>query len=238
MDEEHRPHKLYMHVLGTSQDVRTHTHVYAYIRTHTPTHIHTYICTYMICICMCRSIYTHKLILDFMCNQVVIMLLYKICELLFSFSSVISFVSFFFFVLFFTPPFFMILHFFSHPSNILTTLQPIIKYHINLSKEQKAKKLNWFYKFPSIINIRKQEDICFLTEDDNRYWMGIEKTASDRFFIVSVESKETTEAHIVDLEGVTGKYVRTCVCACIRLYACKLAYVRACVPTHSVDLFC
>ena len=60
--------------------------------------------------------------------------------------------------------------------------------------------------FPSIMYIRKQEDICFLTEDDNRYWMGIEKTASDRFFVVSVESKETTEAHIVDLEGVTGKY--------------------------------
>lgn len=56
--------------------------------------------------------------------------------------------------------------------------------------------------------------------------MGIEKTASDRFFIVSVESKETTEAHIVDLEGVTGKYacmhaltrVFMCVCVCVRMY--------------------
>jgi protease II len=53
--------------------------------------------------------------------------------------------------------------------------------------------------------------------------MGIEKTASDRFFIVSVESKETTEAHIVDLEGVTGKYAcmhaRAYVCMCVSVCA-------------------
>lgn len=72
-----------------------------------------------------------------------------------------------------------------------------------------------------------------MTEDDNRYWMGIEKTASDRFFIVSVESKETTEAHIVDLEGVTGKYehVYVCVCVCVRMY------VSVCVILYDVT-FC
>ena len=51
-----------------------------------------------------------------------------------------------------------------------------------------------------------QDDICILTENDNRYWMGMEKTASDRFLIVGVESKETSENHIIDLKDVEGLY--------------------------------
>ena len=46
--------------------------------------------------------------------------------------------------------------------------------------------------------------------------MGIDKTASDRFFIVSVESKETTESHIVDLQDVCGKHA----CMCERTELC------------------
>ena len=34
--------------------------------------------------------------------------------------------------------------------------------------------------------------------------MGMEKTASDRFLIVGVESKETSENHIIDLHNIKG----------------------------------
>ena len=34
----------------------------------------------------------------------------------------------------------------------------------------------------------------------------MEKTASDRFLIVGVESKETSENHIIDLKDVEGLY--------------------------------
>ena len=43
-----------------------------------------------------------------------------------------------------------------------------------------------------------------LTENDKRYWMGLDKSASDRFLITGVESKETSEYHVTDLHGVTG----------------------------------
>jgi protease II len=34
--------------------------------------------------------------------------------------------------------------------------------------------------------------------------MGVSKTASDRFLVVEVESKETTEGYLIDLLGVNG----------------------------------
>jgi protease II len=43
-----------------------------------------------------------------------------------------------------------------------------------------------------------------LSEPDSRFWMGLDRTASDRFLIVGVESKETSEHYLVDLQGVAG----------------------------------
>jgi protease II len=34
--------------------------------------------------------------------------------------------------------------------------------------------------------------------------MGIDKTASERFLVVGMESKETSERHLIDLNGVQG----------------------------------
>ena len=49
-----------------------------------------------------------------------------------------------------------------------------------------------------------QDDVLLLTEDDKRYWMGIGKSSSDRFIVAGVESKETSEYHVADLQAVKG----------------------------------
>ena len=41
-------------------------------------------------------------------------------------------------------------------------------------------------------------------EPDRLYWAGIGKTASDRFLVLTLESKETSEVHLLDLSGLTG----------------------------------
>ena len=48
------------------------------------------------------------------------------------------------------------------------------------------------------------EDTLLLVEDDSRFWMGIDKSASERFLFVGVESKETSEVRFIDLQGVVG----------------------------------
>ena len=48
------------------------------------------------------------------------------------------------------------------------------------------------------------DDVLVLSEPDSRFWMGLDRTASDRFLIVGVESKETSEHYLVDLQGVAG----------------------------------
>ena len=60
-----------------------------------------------------------------------------------------------------------------------------------------------FFYFTYILLL--QDDICYFVEDDSRYWMGMEKTASDRFLVVGVESKETSENHIIDLNNIKGR---------------------------------
>ncbi len=49
-----------------------------------------------------------------------------------------------------------------------------------------------------------EDDISILQEDDALFWMGIGKTASKRFLCCQLESKETSEVHVIDLDGVGG----------------------------------
>ena len=44
-----------------------------------------------------------------------------------------------------------------------------------------------------------------LSEPDSRFWMGVDKTASDRFLVLGSESKETSEHYVIDLQGSAGK---------------------------------
>ena len=51
-----------------------------------------------------------------------------------------------------------------------------------------------------VLGTPQSEDVLVLQEDDSRYWMGVSRTASDRFLVVGVESKETSEHYLVDLQ--------------------------------------
>lgn len=39
-----------------------------------------------------------------------------------------------------------------------------------------------------VLGTKQEEDVCYLQEDDSRYWMGVEKSASDRFLFVGVSA--------------------------------------------------
>ena len=48
------------------------------------------------------------------------------------------------------------------------------------------------------------DDVRILKEDDALFWMGLFKTSSSRFLGCALESKETSEVHVIDLEAVVG----------------------------------
>ena len=55
-----------------------------------------------------------------------------------------------------------------------------------------------------VLGTPQSDDLLVFREDDARFWMGLDKTASDRFLIVGVESKETSEHYLLDLQGCVG----------------------------------
>ena len=55
-----------------------------------------------------------------------------------------------------------------------------------------------------VLGTEQSEDPLVLQEDDARFWMGLDKTASDRFLVVGVESKETSEHYLLDLQACSG----------------------------------
>jgi protease II len=55
-----------------------------------------------------------------------------------------------------------------------------------------------------VLGTPQSEDLLVFQEDDARFWMGLDKTASDRFLVVGVESKETSEHFLLDLQACKG----------------------------------
>ena len=53
-----------------------------------------------------------------------------------------------------------------------------------------------------VLGTPQSDDVLVLQEDDSRYWMGVSRTASDRFLVVGVESKETSEHYLLDLQVI------------------------------------
>lgn len=62
-----------------------------------------------------------------------------------------------------------------------------------------------FQLFMHVIGTPHEEDKCILEEvEDSRFWMGLQKTADERFLIVSLDSPETSEQYAIDLHGLQG----------------------------------
>src|SRR5207237_2472829 len=50
------------------------------------------------------------------------------------------------------------------------------------------------------------EDTIVYQEDDEAFYLGITKSKSDRFLFLSLESKVTTETHILDADTPDGEF--------------------------------
>lgn len=49
------------------------------------------------------------------------------------------------------------------------------------------------------------DDVLVLREDDERFWVSVGRTRSERFLVVGVGSKVTTEYHLLDADDPTGE---------------------------------
>lgn len=58
--------------------------------------------------------------------------------------------------------------------------------------------------FLHVIGTPQSQDICLLTELDERFWMGVSKTTDNKYLILGAESKETSEYYVVDLQDIKG----------------------------------
>jgi oligopeptidase B len=55
-----------------------------------------------------------------------------------------------------------------------------------------------------VVGTPQEEDVLLHEENDQTLWMGVGKTMSERFLILTLESKTTSECWFIDLEGVRG----------------------------------
>lgn len=61
-----------------------------------------------------------------------------------------------------------------------------------------------FECFMHVLGTSSEHDILLLREDDQLFWMDITRSADERFLIVSVGSKETSESHVLDLKELAS----------------------------------
>lgn len=80
------------------------------------------------------------------------------------------------------------------------------------------------------------DDLSILREEDALYWMGIGKTASRRFLCCQLESKETSEVHMIDLEGVHGAHGHRAAALAITVMSTREKMVRYDVEHWKDDL--
>jgi len=73
-------------------------------------------------------------------------------------------------------------------------------FYLKMDSEHRPHEL-WLHS----IGTPQNSDVLVHAESDAKFWMGVDKTASDRFLIIQAGGKETDECHIIDLAGVQGK---------------------------------
>ena len=72
-------------------------------------------------------------------------------------------------------------------------------FYLKMDAEHRPHEL-WMHVLGTSID----EDILVHSEANQMFWMGIDKTQSDRFLVIQSGSKETDECHVIDLQGVIG----------------------------------
>jgi oligopeptidase B len=72
-------------------------------------------------------------------------------------------------------------------------------YYMKMDEEHRPNRL-----YMHVLGTDASLDTLLLAEDDGMFWMGIEKSNSDRFLLISLGSKETSEYHYIDLDGLIG----------------------------------
>jgi oligopeptidase B len=58
--------------------------------------------------------------------------------------------------------------------------------------------------FLHVLGTPQSEDICIHTEEDQLFWMHVGQTADKKYLIFGVDSKETSECFVLDLQGLQG----------------------------------
>ena len=69
-----------------------------------------------------------------------------------------------------------------------------ILFYMTMDEEHRPDKV-----FLHIVGTSQDEDICLLEEDDSLYWLGIDKVASEKYFVIDIGSPETSESYVLDL---------------------------------------
>lgn len=85
-------------------------------------------------------------------------------------------------------------------SNMAWGLDDSFFFYTTLDEEQRPYKV-WIHK----VGTEQSEDICIYTEDDPMFWLGLHKSASEKFLFFGVESKETSESYVINLQEIDIK---------------------------------
>ena len=72
-------------------------------------------------------------------------------------------------------------------------------FYLKMDEEHRPYKL-----FMHILGTNQSEDVCLFTEEDQMFWMQAGKTADDKFLVINTSSKETSEVHVINLQGIVG----------------------------------
>ena len=72
-------------------------------------------------------------------------------------------------------------------------------FYLQMDEEHRPYKV-----FMHVLGTPQSDDICIFTEKDGMFWMDVGKSADDKFLFFGTESKETSEVHVINLQGVVG----------------------------------
>jgi len=79
------------------------------------------------------------------------------------------------------------------------------------------------------------EDVLLFTEDDERLWMGLDKTDSGRFLVLSLSGKQQNETWVLDLENAEGPIEHSA--RQLRLVEKRAENIRYSVEHHGEHLY-
>lgn len=72
-------------------------------------------------------------------------------------------------------------------------------FYLKMDSEHRPHQL-WMHS----IGTPQEQDLLVHSESDAKFWMGIDKTSSERFLVIQAGGKETDECHVIDLADIEG----------------------------------